>query len=322
MRTRILSRADVRDSMDMPAAIEAVRSAFVALSAGRADVPLRTAVEADGGSALVMPAHVPEAGGLGAKVVAVFEGNAARGLPTTNALVLALDAATGMPRAVIEGTYLTALRTGAASGLATDLLARPESTVVAIFGAGAQARTQLEAVRAVRRIGQVRIVSRTKESARRLADELRNVDVRLPDGPAAAVRGADVVIAATTSHTPVFDGRAVEPGTHVNGIGSYTPDMQEVDAALVRRSTIVVDSREGALAEAGDLLIPIHDGVVTTDDIHAELGEIATGARPGRRLPEEVTFFKSVGNAAQDIAVVARLLETAEAAGLGTVVDL
>lgn len=306
----------------MGEAIAVMRDAFVAVSAGRADAPLRTPLETDGGVALFMPAHLPDTGALGAKVVSVFEGNARHGLPAVNALMLMLDATTGLPRLVCDGTHLTALRTGAASGLATEMLARDDAAVVTLFGAGAQARTQLEAVRAVRPIREIRIVSRTAASAERLAAELDGVDVALPGDRSAALRGADVVIAATTSATPVFDGAAIEPGAHVNGIGSYTPEMQEVDAALLERATVVVDAREAALAEAGDLLVPIRDGRFDAADVHAELGEIVSGARPGRRSTEEITFFKSVGVAAQDVAIADRVSRTAEARDLGTVVEL
>lgn len=322
MRLRVLSGADVRSAIGMGDAIAAMRDAFAAVAANRADSPLRTALRTEHGVALFMPAHLPDPGALGAKVVSVFDANAERGLPAVSALVLMLDATTGLPRAVCDGTYLTALRTGAASGLATDLLARADAAVVALFGAGAQARTQLEAVRAVRPIGEVRIVSRTLASAERLAAEVDGVDVALPGDPSAALRGADIVIAATTSATPVFDGSKIEPGTHVNGIGSYSPEMREVDAALIARATVVVDAREAALAEAGDLLIPMRRGRFAAEDVHAELGEIVNSTRPGRRSADEITFFKSVGVAAQDVAIADRALRAAESAGLGTMVEL
>ncbi|MFQ5341437.1 MAG: ornithine cyclodeaminase family protein, partial [Anaerolineae bacterium] len=213
-------------------------------------------------------------------------------------------------------------RTGAGSGLATELLAREDAEVVAVFGAGAQARTQLEAVRTVRPIREVRIVSRTRESAQQFVDEIEGVEARVLDDRSAAVRGAGIIIAATTSSTPVFDGRDVEPGTHINGIGSYTPEMQEVDATVVQRAKIVVDQREAALAEAGDLIIPIRQGLVRAADIYAELGEIVNGEKAGRTSDDEITFFKSVGNAAQDVATARWVLRAAEERGLGTVVAL
>ena len=217
---------------------------------------------------------------------------------------------------------MTALRTGAAGGLAADLLARKDASVVALFGSGVQARTQLEAVRCVRPVTEVRIVSRHEPSARALAEEQRGVLTRLLDDPLEAVRGAHIVITATDSPTPVFPGDAVEPGTHVTGIGSYTPGTREVDTAFVRRARVFVDQREAALAEAGDLLLPIGEGAFTPDDIVAELGEVAAGRHPGRTTGEEVTFFKSVGNAVQDVAVAQRVLAVAEREGRGVLVEI
>lgn len=321
MRLRILSAEDVRGAVTMPAAIEAMRSAFSQLSGGDARVPLRIALPARDGITLVMPARLEESGDLATKVVSVFGGNAARGLPAVTGVVLLLAADTGLPLAVLEGAAVTALRTGAASGLATSLLARDDAAVLAVFGAGAQARTQIDAVRAVRAIREVRVLSRTGASAARLADELEGVDARAWSDPREAVRGAHVIVAATDSRAPVFPGDAVEPGAHVNGIGSYTPEMREVDVELVARARLVVDSRESALAEAGDLIHPLRQGRIREADL-TELGEVVRGERPGRSSPEEVTFFKSVGSAAQDAALAGAAVRAAERDDLGTVVEL
>lgn len=322
MELRVLSGADVRAAMDMSGAIEAVRDAFVALSSGRAVVPLRTHLEMDSGISLYMPAWLPDAGSTGAKVVSVHPGNRDRGLPSIHAAVLLLDPDTGRPLALMDGTWLTALRTGAAGGVAADLLARPDARVATVFGAGVQARTQLDALREVRALTEVRIVSRTGASARAWADEIEGLEVRVEDDPVRALQGADVVVAATDSPTPVFPGGAVEEGAHVTGVGSYTPEMREVDLELVRRARVFVDQREGALSEAGDLAGPIADGAVGRDVVVAELGEVAAGTVPGRRDAREITFFKSVGNAVQDVAVAHRVLLGAEARGLGAVVEL
>jgi len=325
LKLTVLTGADVRRLVSMPDAIRAVGSAFRQLSSGRATIPLRTPVETAGGVTLFMPGYLQDSRALGGKVVSVFQGNGARGLPAIHAVVLLLDADTGVPRALLDGTALTALRTGAASGLATQLLALPDASVLAVFGAGAQARTQIEAVRAVRPIREVRIVSRGRESAERLAAELRaeapELEVRVLDDPARAVDGAHVVVAATTSSVPVFPGNAVAPGAHVNGVGSYAPEMQEVDEALVGRARIFVDERAAALAEAGDLIVPLGKGLITADG-WTELGEVALGTRPGRGAPDEVTFFKSVGSASQDLAVGALAVEQAERLGQGRVVEL
>ena len=306
----------------MPAAIDAMREAFAALSAQEATVPMRLALETEHGVSLFMPAHLRESGNAGAKVVSVNPGNAARGLPAIHAVVLVLDVLTGRPTALMDGTWLTALRTGAVGGLAADLLARSDAKTVALFGAGVQARTQLEAVRCVREITEVRVVSRSGASADRLAGEVVGVRAVRVDDANEAIEGADIIIAATSSSTPVFDGARVEPGTHVTGVGSYTLDMREVDTALVQRARIIVDHREAVMEEAGDIVGPIRDGVVDETVIIAEIGEVVLGRVPGRTADSEITFFKSVGNAVQDVAVAARVLAAAESEGHGLVVDL
>lgn len=322
MQTRILSGADVRSAIDMPAAIEAMRDAFAALAEGRATVPLRLALETGHGVSLFMPAHLTDPERVAAKVVSVNPGNAEVGLPAIHAVILALDPRTGRLLALMEGTWLTALRTGAVGGLAADLLARRDASTVALFGAGVQARTQLEAVRCVRDIREVRVVSRRGASADALVGELEGLQASRVDDADEAVAGADIVIAATSSPTPVFDGSRIEPGTHVTGVGSYTTEMREVDTELVLRARVIVDQREAVLAEAGDIAGPIADGVVDESVMAAELGDVVLGRAPGRTSDDEVTFFKSVGNAVQDVAVAARVLEAADREDLGMVVEL
>lgn len=322
MKLRILTQGEVRKSLQMAEAIEAMREAFRQLSAGSVVVPLRLPLETRQGVTLFMPACLKETNEVGAKIVSVYACNRERGLPLIHAVVVVLDGETGVPLALMDGAYLTALRTGAASGLATQLLSRPESSVLAVFGAGVQARTQVEAMRAVRPIRKIRIISRSAESARRFAAELSGIEVEMPDNRRATLRGADVVVAATTSRTPVFDGDDVEPGTHVNAIGSYKPEMQEVDARLVAKARIIVDSRQAALQEAGDLMVPMRDGVISEECIVAELGEIVSGDKVGRSSPAEITLFKSVGNAAQDVAIAGCILRAAEKLGLGKTVEL
>ena len=246
----------------MPAAIDAMREAFAALSAHEATVPIRLALETEYGVSLFMPAHLRESGNAGAKVVSVNPGNSARGLPVIHAVVLVLDVPTGRPTALMDGTWLTALRTGAVGGLAADLLARRDAKTVALFGAGVQARTQLEAVRCVREITEVRVVSPSGASADRLAAEVTGVRAVRVDDPTEAIAGADIIIAATNSSTPVFDGSQVEPGTHVTGVGAYTPDMHEVDTALVSRARDIVDQREAVTHETGGIGSPHRGGGV------------------------------------------------------------
>lgn len=326
----ILKAADVCKGLPMAQAIEAMKRAFAALSDGRAEVPLRAQlpVRPHEAVSLFMPAFVQDELGqaLAVKVVSVFPGNSARGLPLIYAAVLVLEAHTGRPLALLEGATLTAIRTGAASGAATDLLARTDSRVAAIFGAGTQGRTQLQAVCTVRPIHTVWIYDPDVERTRAFIDEMAGsepvpVDLRAAESPAQATADADVICTATTSATPVFNDANLKPGVHINGVGSYTPGMQETPAETVARARVVVDSRQACLAEAGDLIQAVQEGLITAEHIHAELGEIVLGHKTGRENGRQITFFKSVGNAVQDAAAAGLALSNAEKIGLGQQVD-
>ena len=310
----------------MAAAIEGMKEAFGRLAAGAADVPLRSRVEVPraGGTAIFMPAYLGGSEDLALKVVSVFPGNPALGLPTIHAAVLVLAADTGRLLALLEGGTLTAIRTGAASGAATDLLARPDARTVAVIGSGVQARTQLEAVCTVRPIDTVWVYSPTAGHAAAFAAATAGqgpvpADVRVAPDAGAAVAAADIVCTATTATTPVFDGRLLRPGTHVNGVGSFTPAMREVDLATIRRARVVVDQREAMAAEAGELIAALDAGVLDGAAI-STLGEIINGTAPARRSAEEITFFKSVGVAVQDLVAARIALANASAAGLGVIV--
>jgi alanine dehydrogenase len=324
---RILSREDVRQSLPMHEAVEAMKVAFVQLSTGQAELPLRLALEAQrhNGVTLFMPAYLCADDQMAVKIVSVFNDNPAKGLPLIHALVVVVDAATGEPVAVMDGAYLTALRTGAASGAATDLLARQDARVAAVFGAGAQGRTQLEAVCAVRPIQQAWVYDIAPERATALGVEMSqrlSLPVKVADTPSEAARQADVICTATTSCRPVLDDADVRSGTHINAVGAYTPQMQEIPAETVLRAKVVIDHRESSMAEAGDLLIPMRQGRMTAAHIYAELGEIAAGLKPGRASADEITLFKSVGVAVQDVAAASAALETARRTGAGTEVAL
>jgi ornithine cyclodeaminase/alanine dehydrogenase-like protein (mu-crystallin family) len=312
----------------MSEAIEVMRSAYGQLSANEADMPLRTRLETDQGLVLLMPAFLRQSRELGFKMVSIWGDNPAKGLPAVIAIATVLDPDTGLPLALINGEALTAIRTGAGGGLATDLLARPDAGIVAVFGSGVQARAQLEAACVVRQIQEVRIFGIDPASVDQFAAEVRN----WPDPPEQvlvagtrreAVEDADIIITATTSDKPVFDGRDLSPGTHVTAIGAFTPQMQELDEITIQRADkIVVDSLQACLAEAGDLVIPIEKHLISKVDIHGEIGEIVNGNKVGRDSAEEITVFESVGVAVQDAAAASRILQAAEAQGLGTVVEL
>jgi len=319
---RILSADDVRAAITMPDAIAAVREGFIALSTGRATVPVRTMLPMPDGLTLYMPAYIHGEPVSTVKIVSVYPGNPAKGLPTIIGRVLVLDSTSGEPLALMDGTSLTAIRTGAASGLATDLLARPEASILGVIGAGVQARTQIEAVCAVRPIQEIRIYSPNR--AQEMADELRgrySVRIVVCQSGHDALLGADVIVAATNSKTPVVHVDDVSPGAHINGVGSFTPQMQEIGPNVVSCARVVVDHIESAWAEAGDLIIPRDQGIILEQHAQIEIGEIAAGLAPGRETPEQITFFKSVGNAVQDAATAARVLAAAEARGLGQTVQ-
>ncbi len=326
---RALTRAELRRLVPMTDAIELMKVAFAELSAGRTISPLRTVLPLHEGAAdaLYMPAYVPALGALGVKMVSVFSGNPARGLPLIHALVCLTDPETGEPLAILDGTYLTALRTGAASGAATDLLARAESRVLVAFGAGAQGVTQVAAVCAVRPIERVVVVDPNPDARERFraaveADWNDLLDrLEFSDDPR-AVGEADVVCAATTSRTPVFDDGDLRPGTHINAVGAYTPEMQEIPPATVRRSTVVVDAVDAALAEAGDLIKPLRDGIIDREHLQREIGMVAAGLASGRSTEDEITFFKSVGNAVQDVVVARRAVDRARDQGIGMTIEL
>ena len=329
MQIRILSAADVRRALPMAAAIAGMKDAFAQLSAGTAHVPLRLRVSVPDppGVSLVMPAYMQGSGDLAVKVVSVFNANPARGLPLIYGVVLALDPATGQPLALLEGGSLTAIRTGAGAGAATDLLALPECHTAAIIGSGVQARTQLEAICTVRKIHSVRVYSPNAQHAAAFAEAMRAQgpipqDVQAVASAAAAVRGADIICAATTALTPVFSGHDLKPGAHVNGVGSFTPQMQEIDLETLQRALVIVDSRASAWEEAGDLIQPLRAGSITTDIIHAELGELLCGVKAGRTTGDQITFFKGCGSAAQDAVAARIVVNNATLHNLGTLVEL
>ena len=310
----LLDADAVRARLPMDAAIDAMRATFRALAAGEVTAPPRgfhriAALGTDGMLA-TMPAHVGGATDvLATKVVSIVPDNAARGLPTIHGLLVAFDGSTGQPLGAVDGTTVTAIRTAAASGLATDLLAAPEASVLTVLGTGVQGREHVAAVRAVRDITRVRLWNRTRRRAQDLAEELRaeGLEVTVLDTPAAAAAGADVICACTAATEPLLGAADVGPGVHVNAVGAFTPTMRELAADLVAASWVVVDSREGAWEEAGDLLLAVEEGAIGRDHVAADLGEVLTGAvaPPTDGAP---TLFKSVGHAAEDAVTAARLL--------------
>lgn len=319
MSIRILSAADVREALPMSKAIDGMRHAYGQLSGDKAIAPPRQHISSDKGVTLIMPAYLPESSEFGIKVVSVYDDNPNINLPRITATVLVLDPATGVPKAFMDGTSITAIRTGAGGGLAADLLSRQNAKTVGLFGAGVQARAQLQAVMVVRDIENVNLISRTSSSAQQLASEISQWEnpprVNLVSTSQEVVKDADIIICATTSATPLFDGNDLRVGTHITAVGTFVPAKREVDTRTIRRANrIVVDSREACLEEAGDLIIPN----VVAD---AEIGEIVNGDKPSRQSDDEITFFKSVGVAVQDAVAATIVLKEAEAKGLGTLIN-
>ena len=326
----VLTAEDVRQALPMNQAIEAMKNAYASLSKGSAVAPLRTRLSLPNHEALslFMPVFVNSQDGdaLAIKVVSLFPNNPARGLAYIQAAVLVFDPETGRAIALLEGSSLTAIRTGAAGGAAIDLLARKDSKVAAIFGAGAQARTQFEAACTARPIETVFIYARNAEKAHAFAAEMKSKgfatqEFRVVQSPREAIEHADIICTATTSSKPVFDDKYVKPGTHISAVGSYTPEMQEVPAETLQRAKIFVDSRSASLEEAGDLIQPIRAGLFNESHIYAELGEVVLEQRPGRESAEEITYFKSVGIAAQDAMAAQVALANARKMNIGTEVD-
>jgi ornithine cyclodeaminase len=316
MSVRLLRAADLAIACPMADAIRAVADGFAALSTGQATVPVRLSVPLrHDGVALTMPAALAGASAYSVKVVSVAPRNALAERPIVMATVLLGDAATGELLAIIDGTALTALRTGAAGGVAARELSRSSAGCVALFGAGAQARTQLVALAAVRPIREVRVVTRDPAHAAVLRAwatrerALADIAIR-PAAPHDAVAEADIVVTATNSRTPVFQGAWLAPGVHVTAVGSFTPEMRELDDETLRGARLVVDQRAAALAEAGELRGRRDDEVV-------EIGEVLSGRVPGRTADSQRTVFKSVGNAIQDLVVAAQAYERARDLEIG-----
>ncbi|MCX6560498.1 MAG: ornithine cyclodeaminase family protein [Candidatus Aminicenantes bacterium] len=317
-----LGAEDVRRALPMRAAVEAMREAFRDLANGAVAMPPRTRMANPEGDevSLIMSSRSNGISRLGVKLITLYDRNRTIGLPLAQALFMLVDGQTGVPLAIFDGASLTALRTGAVSGLATDVLARPGGAVAAIFGAGVQARAQLEAIAAVRPIREARVFDPIAPAAEAFAAEMSgrlSVLVHPASDPAAMLQGADIVCTATNSRTPLFADGDIAPGTHINAVGVYQPERAEIPAETVRRARTVVDQTGAALEEAGDLLQPLAAGMIDRSRFDLTLGDILIGRAEGRRSPAEITLFKSVGLAVQDLYAAARAYDNALRLGVG-----
>jgi alanine dehydrogenase len=324
----ILNRLQVEALLDVDALIDALASAMADLSAGRASVPDRVAalVPEHEGFLAAMPGFVPSAKVLMSKLVSLFPHNAGTGLPTHQAVIVAFDPDTGQPVALLDGTAITAIRTGACSALSARLLARPDADVLAILGTGVQARSHARAMCQVMPIRQIRVAGRDYAKAAALAAELSDTlqtDAQAVETYREALQGAGIACATTHAAEPVIRRSWLTAGVHVTSVGY---GGREIDDATVADALVCVESRRSALAPfpsgSNDLLMPIRDGVITADHVYAELGELVAGIKPGRNSPDQITLYKSVGVAVQDAAAAALVLVAAHNQGIGEEIAL
>jgi len=322
----ILTRQDVMQVLNMKDCINVVEQAFLEFNKGTAVLPLRTVITPPDGLSLYMPAYLKGMGALACKVVTVYKDNPKKhNLPTTIGKVLLQNPNSGEVICIMDGGYLTAVRTGAVSGVATKYLARDDKNQIAgIFGAGVQAQMQLVAMCAVRDISKALVYDLSNEAVNTFIKDLsKKLAIEIIQAKNANdVLIADIICTATSSPTPIFDGTKVKPGTHINGIGSHTPNARELDTAIIKRSKFIGDSREACLKEAGDFIIPLNNGDIDESHFYADLGEIVAGYKPGRKDKKEITIFKSNGLAIQDAATAKLVYDKAMEAGLGQNIDL
>ena len=328
----ILKESDISSMITMRDIIEADKEALSIYSSHKSNIPLRSNLNVPeyNGQCLFMNGYAAPAKALGVKIVSVYPENINKNLTSVPATMVLVDAETGVVNSLIDGTYLTRLRTGAISGLATEILSRKDSKIFALFGTGGQAVTQLEAVLTVRNIEEVRVFDvfkeRAKDFAKKMSDKFSkkfNVKIIAAESSDAAVDNADIITTVTTSKKPVFDANKVKKNVHINGVGSYTPEMVEIPGEiLVKANKIYVDTRDGAINESGDLITPIKDGLITIEKINGELGEVINGLIKGRESDDEMTFFKTTGSAVLDLVAAQKIYEKAKAKGVGQMVDL
>jgi len=319
----VLTRNDVISLLDMEECIGTVEKAFAELSNGTAVLPMRINITPADGLSLYMPAYLKESNALVCKVVTVYKNNPAKhNLPVTIGKLLLQNPETGEVICIMDAGYLTAVRTGAASGAATKYLARKGKNMTAgIFGAGVQAKQQLHAVCAVRNISRAYVYDTSPDAMNKFAETDFGCEI-VKTSSAEEVLNADIICLATSSAVPLFDGRKVKPGTHINGIGSHTPSARELDSEIVKRSKLVGDSKTACFSEAGDIMIPIKEGVIDESHYYASLGDIITGKLPGRTGDDEITLFKSNGLAIQDAAAAKLVYDKAIERNAGKIVEM
>lgn len=321
----LLNRETIQGLLTMSDTMELLERAFGELASGDAEMPARTVMAdpANNGWYAFMPAHLKDMGTIGIKAVTVFKDNPAKfNMPSTLASIILLDVQTGNTIAVMDGGYITAMRTGGVSGLATKYLARENSKVAGVLGMGVQARAQCEGMATARNLDSIVAFSMdAPEAQQQFADEISGrtgVEVRLAGSVQEVVESVDVLALATTAATPIVDGSWLPAGLHINAIGSHAPGLRELDTASVIKSKIICDQKAACLAEAGDIQIPLEEGAMSEDDIFGEIGELVAGTKQGRESDDEITLFKSVGLSIQDISTAYHVYQQAVEQGAGT----
>jgi len=322
-----LSEKEVRGLLDIEELIDVLEQAHLQFSTGRAVMPVRLVVPLPQikGRLTSMPAYLSEGNSLGMKVVTYFQDNPGQGLPAILATIALYSTETGKLLVLMDGSYITAIRTACASAVATKALANPETPVLGVLGAGTQARAHIRALCKVRKITGVKVYSQSGKSAELLKKELES-EVRIEIEPVStaieAVRAADLLATVTTAKEPILSADWLKPGVHINAVGSHRPDIREIDGATIKRAKLVVDSREAIKSECGDILLAIREGAIAEDHVTAEIGEVLAGSKPGRVSTEEITLYKSVGIALQDVATAQLVYRKALDHKVGTIVEV
>ena len=328
----ILNKEEIQKCLPMKEAIEVCKKSLKDYSENKTNIPLRInlPVEKYNGQALFMPGSISSnEEKVGIKIVSVYPNNAQYNLPSVPSTVLMIDSKTGIVNGLLDGTYLTALRTAALQGAATDILARKDSKIATLIGTGGQAFEQARALLTVRNLEELRVVGRNFEKTKKFVEKLKNelsefsTNILAYEHANEAVKDSDIITIVTTSTTPTFDAKYVKDGTHINGIGSFTPDMIELPTELINKNNkIYFDTNDGVLSEAGDILLPLDNELITKNDFKGELGDLVLNPAIGRENNNEITIFKSVGTAVLDIACGYEIISKAQELNLGTKVDM
>lgn len=323
----VLSETQVASLVDIDELIAALEQAHVQYSTGKAVMPVRLVVPLPQiqGRITSMPGFLSDDRALGMKVVTYFQENPKQNQPAILGSILLFSSETGRLIAVMDGSYITAIRTACASAMATKALANPETPVLGILGAGVQARSHIQALSRVRKIARIKIYSPSGKSGAAIQKEFEaktGIKIAVVPSPEEALRDADLVVTASTAKTPIVNAAALKPGVHINAVGSHRPDMREIDGDTVKRAKVVVDSREAIMAECGDILLAIQEKSIDSDHIHGEIGEVLAGSKAGRESAAEMTLYKSVGIAIQDVAAANLVYRKALERGIGTTVDI